>query len=269
MNPSGNSGSTQRTSRRSLAMYALPILLSGLFAWSVVAGEGHKHADDFVIGVSGSGQLKFESEPVEEDEIFSLAEVSGIINGWAGDEPGFMPLQKDEPKEDFFPMAIGAEIQLVVVSLDLAFKAHTPGFADVLDSPGDAWTIATVTNDPLEFDDHPTWHIDSDDVSLADNQVIWSATFKFVDVGTTGYTESEPFTLRFSNADIENCVPGDVNLDGRHNRADACDFIQAVEAPSSMTPDQKCAADADGDGFVTEADAVRFYKPLAKPICNG
>ena len=256
--------STHRRSFLSVAALALIVAVVS----TVGAGEGHKHADDFVIGISSGGQLKFESELIEEEEIVSLEAVSGIINGWAGDDPGFMPLDKDEPKEDFFPMAIGAEIQLVVVSLDGALKAHTPGFADVLDMPGDAWTIATVTTDPPAFDDHPTWHVDSDDAALLDNQVIWSGTFKFVDVGTTGYTESDPFVLRFSNADIENCVRGDVNLDGVQNKHDVCGFIQAVESPSTMTPDQKCAADANGDGYVTEADAVRFYKPLLKPRCQ-
>ncbi len=235
----------------------------GLIASAAMAGEGHKHADDFIIGISGTGQLKFESEPVEEEEIFSLAEVSGIINGWAGDDPGFMPLQKDEPKEDFFPMAIGAEIQLVVVSLDDAFKAHTPGFGDVLDLPGDAWTIATVTTDPPAFDDHPTWHIDVDDANLADNQVIWHATFKFVDVGTTGYTESEPFTLRFSNADVENCIPGDVDLDGQLKRSDVCAFGDVLTDITNASPDAKCAADTNGDGFVNKADTFSFFKLLA------
>ena len=224
--------------------------------------------DDFLIGINSSGQLAFESEAVELEEIFSLPEVSGIINGWGGDDPGFMPLPIAEPKEDFFPLAIGAEIQLVVVSLDPAFKAHHPGFGDVMDGPGDAWTIATVTTDPPAFDDHPIWHIDVDDASLEANRVVWSAVFKFRDVGTTGYTESEPFVLRFSNADTESCIPGDVNLDGFADKNDVCDFIQVVEAPSAATPDQKCAADANGDGVVTIDDAIAFYRPLVRRFCR-
>jgi len=232
------------------------------------AGGGHEHKDDFLIGVTGAGQLAFEAEPVEEGEIFSLPEVSGIINGWAGDEPGFMPLPVAEPKEDFFPLEIGATIQLVVVSLDPALKAHHPGFGDVMEEPGDAWTIATVTTDPPEFDDHPIWHIDVDDASLEDNRVVWSGVFKFVDVGSTGYGESEPFLLRFSNADVEACVPGDVNLDGARDKNDVCDFIEVVEFPGMQSPDRKCAADANGDGLVTTDDAVAFYRPLVRQLCR-
>ena len=239
-----------------------------VFATGAMAGEGHKHADDFVIGVSGAGDLKFESELVEEMEIVELEEVSGIINGWAGDDPGFMPLDVDEPKEDFFPMAIGAEIQLVVVALDPALKAHTPGFADVLDSPGDAWTIATVTTDPPAFDDHPIWHVDSDDAGLKDNQVVWSGIFKFVDVGTTGYGESEPFVLRFSNAEVETNIPGDADLNGVVNRDDLCAFADIVTMPETATPDAKLAADANGDGVVDKNDTFAFFRLIAQTPCG-
>ncbi len=262
---------TQKVRRMRALYYLTFALLVAVTAMhvSVSAGEKHEHGDDFVIGVSSGGQLKFEAEPVEENEIFSLETVSGILNGWAGDEPGFMPLDKDEPDEDFFPLAIGAEIQLVLVSIDPALKAHTPGFGDVIDQSGDAWTIATVTTDPPAFDEHPTWHIDSDDPSLALNQVVWKGTFKFVDAGSTAYADSEEFTLRFSNAHVEDCIPGDVNLDGKHDRNDVCSFIQAVDDPGSMSPDQKCGADTDQDGYVTEMDALRFYKPLVIQLCEG
>ncbi len=224
--------------------------------------------DDFLIGINSSGQLAFESEAVELEEIFSLPEVSGIINGWGGDDPGFMPLPIAEPKEDFFPLAIGAEIQLVVVSLDPAFKAHHPGFGDVMDGPGDAWTIATVTTDPPAFDDHPIWHIDVDDASLEANRVVWSAVFKFRDVGTTGYTESEPFVLRFSNADVEGCVTGDVNLDGFARRDDSCVFGDVLRNPGAFTPDEKCAADANQDGIVNRDDVYSFFRILASNGCG-
>ncbi len=238
------------------------------FSVAAFAGEKHEHGDDFVIGVSGAGELKFEAEPVEENEIFSLETVSGILNGWAGDEPGFMPLDENEPDEDFFTLAIGAEIQLVLVSIDPALKAHTPGFGDIIDQPGDAWTIATVTTDPPAFDEHPTWHIDSDDPSLAANQVVWSGTFKFVDVGTTAYADSEEFTLRFSNAHVEDCVPGDVDLDGIVHRSDSCYFGDVLRNPGAASPDAKCAADANGDGYVNKADVHAFFRILAAARCG-
>jgi hypothetical protein len=152
--------------------------------------SGPVHEEDVIVGRSAGGQLRVE----HNGETTLLPPVNGLINGWALDEPGFLGLSKDEPLEDFFVLEDGAQIQLEVLSFDLAFQGWTPGFASIFHLPGDVWTIGGA-----EFDEHPTWHINSDHPGFDPNQVEWQATFRLLDVGSTAYNPSEPITLTFTN----------------------------------------------------------------------
>jgi hypothetical protein len=169
------------------------ILAVCLSAPALIAG-GPEHADDFVVGRSAVGQLKIESGAFSEH--FVLPPVSGLLNGFSLDEPGFMSLGSNEPDEDFFTLAAGANVTMEIVSISPALKAYTPGFIDTLDMAGETWSIGTPP-----FDEHPTWHIDSDDAAYMASQLKWAVTFRVVDGGTTGYSASEDYTVVFTNVD--------------------------------------------------------------------
>jgi hypothetical protein len=165
----------------------------------VLAGGGHAHEGDFIVGVDGNGDLAVEAD---FDENFFLPAVAGLLNGWASDDPGFLALDEDEPDEDFFRLGAGANVRVEVVSVSPAFQAWTPGFADQLDAPGDLWTLGGPT-----FDEHPTWHIDSTSQSFNAQQMKWFFSFRLIDVGSTGYGPSPVYTVGFSNVDPDAPIP--------------------------------------------------------------
>ena len=88
------------------------------------------------------------------------------------------------------------------MSVSPGFKAHTPGFADILDAPGETWELGAAP-----FDTHPEWHIDSTDPAFDDNGETWSMVVRLQDIGSTGYATSEPFAIQFRRglpiADLE------------------------------------------------------------------
>lgn len=169
------------------AWAALAVVASG--AALVRAGDDHGHEGDFVVGRSDTGQILVE---FDANEPYELPPVSGLLNGWALDDPGFMSLAEDEPDEGIFTLEPGASIALEVVAIDAALSAWTPGFADRLDAAGETWTIGGD-----EFDEHPTWHIDLDDPSFDPGQTSWSVTFRLLDQGATGYTASDDIAVSF------------------------------------------------------------------------
>jgi hypothetical protein len=152
----------------------------------------HQHAGDVIIGRSSAGQLKIEADL---DEPHLLDAVNGLLKGFAGEEPGFEALTADEPAEDFFMLAPGADIRLEGISLDAALKAHdhlNPLL--VIDSAGDQLTLGA-----FDLHNHVVWHADSLDPAFDPLATEWQGTFRLVDVGTTLYAPSDAFTIRFTN----------------------------------------------------------------------
>lgn len=157
---------------------------------AAVAGDPHGHDEDVVVGITGASQLAVEFDP---SEILDLPEILlGPLSGWGIDDPGFLSLEADEPVEDFFVLGAGADIRYEVVSFDAALKGHTQGFASIFDDAGEFFELGSP-----DFDEHPFWQIDSADPGFDPGQATWQATGRLVDVGTTGYAPSDPFTLTF------------------------------------------------------------------------
>ncbi len=164
------------------------LLVSFVPALRTHAGE--QHAGDLIIGRDGSGKLKVE---FDFSTASSLSPIASPIMGWISDEPGMEALVDDEPDEDFFTLASGNNIVFEVVSLDPAFKVYSPGFTQLLDSPGETWDMGPSPHD------HANWFIDSTDAGYLNGQQFWDVTLRFRDTGSTGYTMSDTFTLRFTN----------------------------------------------------------------------
>lgn len=167
------------------------IVLAAFFAFAGTALAQHHHEGDLVVGRTGGGQLQVE---FDFGAPLALPPVDGLLKGWALDDPGFDHLEADEPDEDFFMLGSGAQIRFDVVSFAPAFQAWTPGFAAALRNPGDTY----VFPDGELLHGHLNWHIDALDPQFDPAAGPWTASFRLVDVGSTGYTPSEVYTFAFT-----------------------------------------------------------------------
>ncbi len=236
----------------STKIHMLGMVLVAL-SWTLPAAAQHEHAGDAEIG-HWMGQV---AVGFDGDEAFSLAETSGILTGWAGDEPGFTTVEADEPEEELLALDAATVLVLEVVSLDPALKAHTPGFASVLTATGDSWTMGSAP-----FDDHPVWHIDSTDPGFDPLQTVWTGVFRVLDSGPTALAPSEPFTILFTNLPpAEPFLRGDGNADGT---VDVADAIFSLSALFSGGPLGECldALDSNDDGLIDVADPVALLDSL-------
>ena len=100
------------------------VLALSLSLGAACADEGHEHGGDFMIARTAAGQLAVE---FGADEPIPLPAVSGLLDGWAADEPGFANLAKDEPDEGLFALSGSSIIVLELISIDPALKFWTPG----------------------------------------------------------------------------------------------------------------------------------------------
>jgi hypothetical protein len=167
------------------------VLIVFVLFGSFAAANAHEH-EDLVVGRTGSGQLEIEFAHWAGEH--ALPPASGLVNGYAGDHPGFAHLEADEPAEDFYTLADGADIWFEVVSFETAFKVYDGGFAGgPYQSPGD---LAQLGGDHLHT--HLEWVIDADDAGFDPLDSPWQATFKLVDQGTTQYADSPEYTLTFT-----------------------------------------------------------------------
>lgn len=169
------------------------VIVSALFLPSAaaLAGEhGHKEGD-INIGIDSGGQIVVEWS----GELVGLPELAGPLFGFGLDEPGFFSIQEDEPDEDIFVLGAGANIVLEVLSFDDALQGWRPGFAGVFDDLGETWDIGGAP-----FDTHPFWHIDATDPLFVapPGQTEWTAVFRLLDTGSTGYAPSGPVTVTFT-----------------------------------------------------------------------
>ncbi|HNQ21816.1 MAG TPA: PEP-CTERM sorting domain-containing protein [Phycisphaerae bacterium] len=151
--------------------------------------QPHQH-DDIVVGRTLDGQL---AAHFDWEEVHTLPAVSGLLQGWAADDPGFAHLEEDEPDENLYCLQEGVQVVFEVVQFDDAFKAWAPGFAAVLHDPGDSWLLGDE-----HLHSHLDWHIDSEDPLFEPSQEVWLGQFRLLDAGSKGYLPSEVYTLQFT-----------------------------------------------------------------------
>ena len=161
---------------------------------TVAIAQPHTHGGDGIIGIDASGKLAIE---MDRDEAFEFEELfaSPGLNGYISDAPGFAALEVDEPDEGFFKLGAGADIHFRLVGTSgPEMQVYNP-FFDV-PSMGSGETFAFGAGD--EFDTHPFWFLNSDLPSFDPMQQEWSVDFQVVDFGSTGYEDSDVFTIRFA-----------------------------------------------------------------------
>lgn len=211
-----------------------------------------QHDGDVFVGRSSAGQLKIGGF-IPDDNIVLLPAVSGLFNGWSDNNPGFDRVVTADPVIDLNPLQSGVQVRLEVVQVDPAFQAITSSL-QIIENPGQR---ALLGGSNLHA--HLTWLVNSGHALFDPLKVLWRATFKLVDTGSTGYTESAPFTFYFA---IVDCIRGDTNEDGEINAMDIAAFIDTVLDPSSKSPADRCRADVNLDGYATIDDVVEFVEML-------
>lgn len=187
------------------AVSAVVGLMASALCTAHVQAQGHVHAGDFIVGVSGGPlpQLKLEGDPdiLSGLEAIELPPIdppsSGVFEGWVGQEPGFDHLVEPEPAEDFYPMNTGADLRLVGIDLDAALYVRAPAIGSpVVISPTPTLGSLRLGDELLHT--HAIWHVDVLAPGYNPLQTVWSGTFKLADLGSTGYADSDPFTLTFT-----------------------------------------------------------------------
>ena len=167
---------------------ALTIVAMLTNASAVFAG-GHAHADDFIVGRTGSNQLAAEFDPGDIHDLPIVTFIPG--DGFGGDDPGFAALDVDEPGEDFFTLSASAEISIELVSRDADLQVLDDAlFTTLLDTAGDQWALPAGNT----FDTHPFWFVDDPDFSELGQT--FDLSFKLVDVSGT-YTDSPVYSTQF------------------------------------------------------------------------
>lgn len=167
--------------------------------------------------------------------------------GFTDPFPGFESLDFDVPAEGLFTLSPGAQIEVILVSMD-------PGVR-MLNDTGSGFLAVGETyffGSPF-FDFHPLWQ-----VPHGYNGQVFSATFIARDRSGT-HADSEPFTLTLTPAPC----PGDFNGDAKVNTPDLVYFLGRFGgAPVSGEP--WGGGDLNNDGAVDTQDLVAFLARFGK-----
>lgn len=236
---------------------AAAILLSTSFASS-------QHAGDIFVGRTAGGQLRATGFADEEFYV-PLMPVSGLLNGWADNDPGFDRVLSSDPASDLYTLQPGAQIWLRLIEIAPSFRVIDSSFA-ILDDAGEQ-TFLGGSN----LHTHLTWHINSSHPAFDPAQCVWEATFILRDFGSTGYAPSEPFTFAFTNVERVEAT-GDWEEDGDVDSGDFAAWPDCFAGPSVRpapeevtTCEVDClnAFDLEDDDDVDLADFARFQVAFA------
>ncbi|MCB9865180.1 MAG: hypothetical protein H6816_00870 [Phycisphaerales bacterium] len=239
--------------------------------WIVLAGCGTaygQHQGDVWVGRTATDLLAISSNGFVPEENFApLSPVSGLLQGWTNDDPGFDHVVAGDALD---PLQAGAAIWLEVVAMDPAFQLIDDGF-QILHDPGDDTLLGGST-----LHEHLTWHINSQDPAFDPAQCIWNATFVLRDDGSTGYGTSAPLTFSFTNAPVRSAgvlATGDFDESGAIDAADDAALAACLDGggpahlPEPMdsqvtTCPVEClnAFDFDDDRDVDLQDAAAFQR---------
>lgn len=218
------------------------------------AAASAQHSGDVWVGhTSGSRLAVSPAGFVPGANYYTLTPVSGLLEGWSDNSPGFDRITAPEPEHDVYPLEPGCAIWLEVVAIDAALRL-IDGAWQILDAPGEATYLGDHT-----LHVHNTWHVNSDDPAFELDQCVWRATFILRDDGSTGYSTSKPFTFNFTNVlwgpalEPPEWASGDFDLDVDVDLDDFDAFAVCMNGPAFF-------ADPD-DPMITlcEVDCVNAF----------
>lgn len=233
-----------------------------LLSFATVAALG-QHSGDIGVGRSAAGQLKCRLSD-EQNPCFEPAVGIGLLTpipdataptSWRATSPGFDANFASDPSQDYYLLDYGAAIYLVAAE-DLQPAFTVKYGTTIIREAGDALPLGSAT-----LHRHVIFVVDCTDPLYDPLRTLWYGTFILDDRGSTGYADSEPFTLRLS---VVECAAGDVDGDGAANFADINPFISVIVAPPAATVAARCGADVNRDGYVTFADINPFVLLLSQ-----
>jgi hypothetical protein len=202
-----------------------------------------QHSTDVWVGRDAGGKLALGG--IDRSVPVTLSPVSGLITGWSGINPGFDSIRDPATGESLYPLAAGSRILLEI-------REMSPGMA-LIDEESHVHGASEPPHLHLgdeHLHTHFTWFINPGSAEFDPVQTLWKVSMVLTD--EAGLQQpSEQFSLMFRNVD---CLQGDLNGDGAVTGADLVLFYPVLRNPEAAAPARRGAADADLDGFVTEAD---------------
>ncbi len=230
---------------------------------SVSAPALAQHSGDIAVGRSAAGQVKPKPFDPDGTPCFDPALGLGVLtyyassNSWRTDSPGFDANFEADPPHDYYPLEPGASIRLVAEA-DLPAAFYVKYQTQTIRLAGQYISLGSSL-----LHRHCIFIVDCNDPTYDPLRTLWFGTFYFDDVGSTGYTDSAPFTLRLSVLDPDQYGLGDINEDGAVDFDDINPFVAVLTDPADATVQQRCAADANLDGYVSFDDINPFVALLA------
>jgi hypothetical protein len=218
-----------------------------------------QHTGDIGVGRTADGQLRTKPFDPDGTPCFDPDQGEGLLtyypssSSWRSDSPGFDANFEADPDQDYYPLAAGATIRLVAVE-DTLPPFYLFYQTQVIRHAGDYITLGSYA-----LHRHAIFAVPTTDPAFEPLRTLWYGTFVLRDVGSIGYDDSEPFTIRMA---IVECLPGDVNGDGDINVFDIDPFVAVLVDPADATAVQRCAADANRDGLVNAFDIDAFVALL-------
>lgn len=185
-------------SRSSLIRVALIFSIAVITGSSPALAGPHEHEEgDIRVGLLPNGQLKL----LFTGGLTVLPVIdAGPLTGWGLDEPGFFSIDENIVDENMSPLAPGNNIIVEVVGagIDNGLKSWLPGFGNYLGNG--PLSVLSWNLGPDFTDTHGFWHIDPTTPGFVSppGQTEWSATFRIIDTGSTGYLPSDPITMTFA-----------------------------------------------------------------------
>ena len=146
------------------------------------------------IGLAHNAAAQLQRFGFNPGQTIVLSPVSGLLNGWSDNDPGFDSLSVDDPGNGLFVLQPGAQIRLRATAIDPALKIWAPNLGNRIDAPGEFLPLGDH-----QLHEHLTWHIDSSDPAFNPVQTSWQVALQFEDAGMTGYAASQSFVMTFSN----------------------------------------------------------------------
>jgi hypothetical protein len=228
-----------------LALFVTPACLKAQF-----------HIGDIGIGRSSDGKLKVTNVPDPIKDMECLDAVSHghpLFSGWLGNDAGFDHITVAGPDPNFFPLQSGAQIYLYLINGAEGFQVVNALNLAVIDDPGEQLLLGGST---LHI--HPFWNFNTslatgDRVLPSDFAGRISVTFKLIDGGSTGYDDSQPFVMTFSN---DPNPFADINEDGIVDPLDVVFLSNNWLNQPCNHPHWCDRADIDQSGVVDLSDFV-------------
>jgi len=210
------------------------------------------HEAHMLIGRSSFGQLEYHPADGVRDEaliVLALIPPGGPIEGYSASIPGFSLVLTPSVEDDCYPLEAGADVWLELVAVDVPMlMIETPSYRIINEQEPPEMRIGGDATAHV----HPLWLLDTTDPAFDPCHCIWEVHFFLKDKGTTGYSDSELLTFRFSAGRVP--IPADLDCD---QDVDLDDFgiFQACRTGSAQPYDlnnlpQGCTLEPDGLGII-------------------